>query len=182
MQPMRINFINSFYYGRRQLSVILNLLALFMLLMAFWQFYTVVQLRAAQAQLQSQLTEINAVRDNTAQTEKEVDIAAEVASYQPFFALVKEDSWRWTRLLTRLEEVLPAGVSLTSLAPDHQDQSIMLQGEARDLEHLSLFIDQLNSTDFGHILLLGQRAMQVTDMQGEKRPALGFSLRLEGGL
>ncbi len=182
MQPLGINFITKHYFSRRHLGLTLNLLGLALILFIFWQMSTIYQLHRTEGELNQQLLEIKNSVAATTSVKHVVDIKAELAAYQPFAALLKADSWRWTTFLTRVEATIPVGVSLQSLVPDAQGETLMLQGEAQDLSRLQLFIDQLNGADFGHVLLLGHRVSQVTDNQGNKRSALAFSLRLEGRL
>jgi type IV pilus assembly protein PilN len=107
------------------------------------------------------------------QLQKEIALANDI--------LVRE-SFQWTALLGRLEEVAVDGVSLRSIQPDVREGSLRITGQARGNAHLGRYLDKLiASPNFSEVFLLDQAVTKVRDSQGTDRSAVGFSLLLKGG-
>ena len=79
------------------------------------------------------------------------DVAGYTAArYEKVLAEIKQansildrDSFRWTALLGKLEEVVPGDVKILSIAPDHEKKTIQLSGMSRRLKDMKRFIDNL---------------------------------------
>ncbi len=98
-----------------------------------------------------------------------------------FNSVLAKDTFRWTDLLGRLENLVPEGIGLRSIQPDFRGRSIRISGLARNLDKLQDFLDRLLvSDDFAAVYLLNQaRIDQGRDQQGGGNE-LSFSLVLEG--
>jgi len=71
--------------------------------------------------------------------------------------ILVKDSFRWTALLDRLEEVVPAKVIIRGIQPDYKTSSLNLTGTARRVEDLKRFLDNLiESSTFSDAYLLQQ--------------------------
>lgn len=57
--------------------------------------------------------------------------------------IASADQFHWTALLGRLEELLPADVSIRSIQPDFTLHSVQLGCVARDLSAMTQFVDNL---------------------------------------
>ncbi|WP_305043671.1 PilN domain-containing protein [Geoalkalibacter sp.] len=92
-------------------------------------------------------------------------------------SILESDSFRWTQLLDRFEDVIPEGVSLRSILPDYKTRALNLTAVARGLEEMTACLDQLmRSEHFRHTYLLRQEKTTVTDFAGREREAVLFSL------
>jgi len=93
--------------------------------------------------------------------------------------ILRKDAFRWTDLLDKLEGVLPEGVALRSIQPEYRDGSLRINGLARNLDKLQVFLDNLLvSPAFGSAFLLHQERLDPQERLG--RDALNFSILLKG--
>ena len=71
--------------------------------------------------------------------------------------ILDQDSFRWTALLSQLEEVVPAKVAVSGIQPDYKERSLRLTGLARGVGDLQEFLDNLiDSPHFNQVYLLQQ--------------------------
>jgi len=76
--------------------------------------------------------------------------------------IIIADQFRWTKLLDRLEELLPDGVRIQTIQPDFKKKSVRLVAVARDVSGLTEFMDNLlGSTDFNQAFLSNQAETEV---------------------
>ncbi len=95
--------------------------------------------------------------------------------------LQQQDAFRWTELLDRMEELLPAGVSLQGFRPNYTKKTLSLSGRARSLEKMRLFLDRLlKDKGFEQVYLKNHSRITVKDYAGKERAAIAFSIQLEG--
>jgi len=96
--------------------------------------------------------------------------------------ILTTDSYRWTELLDRLEQVTGPGIRITSLTPNYRDNSLTLNGQARKLDDLRKFLETLNRSDgFTDNYLFQQQDLKV-ETSGRKLKLVGFSLVIRGVL
>jgi Tfp pilus assembly protein PilN len=109
------------------------------------------------------LTDHAAVREQVA-------MANEIAS---------ADQFRWTHLLSRFEELVPADVSLLSIRPDFKGRSVQLACVARDVPAMTAFIDNLlGSEDFNQTYLQNHAEVE-TQANGRSQVMINFSLQIQ---
>ncbi|MBN2793098.1 MAG: PilN domain-containing protein [Desulfuromonadales bacterium] len=110
--------------------------------------------------------------------------AAELAQQQQVYRqaelLLQRDAFRWTLLFDQIERLLPDGVSLRSCNPDYSKNTLLVTGVARSLPELQKLLDQFQAEPFHQVYLQNQGEVEVDDGRGGKRPALSFSLSVEG--
>ena len=95
--------------------------------------------------------------------------------------VLAKDSFRWTHLLSRMEELVPDGVGLRSIQPDFHNRSLKIGGLARNLDKLQRFLDNLLAAkDFSAVYLLNQARVQGTPQHPGLQDELQFSIVLEG--
>ncbi len=95
--------------------------------------------------------------------------------------LLALDAFRWTELLDRMENLLPKGVSLNSFRPDYKKKSLNLNGNARTLKDMRIFLDRLlKNENFEQVYLKSHSRIKVKDYADIDRDAISFSLQLEG--
>lgn len=96
-------------------------------------------------------------------------------------SVLERDAFRWTLLLGRLEQLLPDGVALRTLRPEHRERELSVTAVARGVEQMSDFLDRLMASEvLDDVYLLSQESHEVTDPSGVKRPAVRFDLRIKG--
>lgn len=61
--------------------------------------------------------------------------------------LIGADQFQWTRLLGRLETLLPADVSISTLQPNFETRSLQITAMASDVSAMTAFIDNLLKSD-----------------------------------
>lgn len=95
--------------------------------------------------------------------------------------LLVRDSFRWTELLGRLEEVVPDEASVQTITPDYKDRSLKLLGVTTDVASLREFLDNLmESSYFSDVYLLSQDTVAPAGEQGEGSTLTRYSIVLKG--
>jgi len=92
--------------------------------------------------------------------------------------ILEADQFRWTSLLTRLEELLPDDVKINSIQPDFQKRSLKLSASSRDIKGMTDFLDALlQSPDMNQVVL--QRHQEKATSNGLSRTtSIDFSLQV----
>jgi len=158
---LTLNLASRTFVNRRALFGIYTLLgsALGLLLVFNLVFFWRSQLHLRQ--VREHLTELEQVAGG-ATGEKGGGMTA--ASYEQMlerihFAneVLAQDSFRWTALLSHLEEVVPKKVAVSGIQPDYKERSLRIAGLARGIEDLREFLDNLNDSPyFKEVYLLQQ--------------------------
>ena len=75
--------------------------------------------------------------------------------------LIDADRFRWSALLGRLEELLPADVAIRTLKPNYRDRSLQIAAVARDTAALRELLDALlASAELNQVYLLNQSLLE----------------------
>jgi type IV pilus assembly protein PilN len=180
-----LNLASRRYINRRLLSrcyglaVLVLLLGLLALLGNSW-------LRVSEtSRYRRQLAELQKAAAREGTDKEKPPSAAELARVekQLTFArnILQQDRFRWTLLLSRLEELAIEGVRISTIQPDYQDGSLRLTALAWDDRKMRDFLDRLlTSEDFSNVFLLEQTRLEVKDANNRPRSALGFTVVLKG--
>ena len=92
-------------------------------------------------------------------------------------SILKKDAFRWTELLNHLETLVPEGVALRSILPDHKNRALNITAVARSLDEMTLLLDQFaQSETLRNVYLLRQEKAKITDLGGREREGVQFSL------
>lgn len=73
--------------------------------------------------------------------------------------LAEKRSFSWTRLLSDLEEAVPAQVSITSIKPNFDESIVVLEGVAEHLQDLDRFVQKLQHHRAFRQAVLGKHEM-----------------------
>lgn len=77
-------------------------------------------------------------------------------------SLIDKKSTNWLSLLDRLEEVVPAGVALTGIAPDPGSQQLNITGVARSFENVRALLENMEqSKNFSEVYLMSHGETKV---------------------
>ena len=106
-------------------------------------------------------------QENYAVLIKELSLAHEI---------VAADQFRWTALLSRFEELVPADVSIQSIQPDFKAHSLQLACVARDLSGMTQFLDKLLSSGDLNQVFLQRHGESEKEADGRKQLQVDFSL------
>lgn len=97
-----------------------------------------------------------------------------LANIQNANDILLRDSFRWTSFLDQMESVVPRQVRILRIDPSHKERSVKLSGQARSLESLKGFIDNIiESGNFPQVFLERQTSES-------KSAIINFAIRLEG--
>ena len=78
--------------------------------------------------------------------------------------ILGRDSFRWTKLLDQLEQLVSGNVRIQSISPDHEKNSVKLTGMTKKLSDLKQLLDNLiKSGLYDDVLLLEQAAVKTGD-------------------
>lgn len=95
--------------------------------------------------------------------------------------ILVKDSFRWTALLDRLEEVVPDKVIIRGIQPDYKSASLNLSGGARKVGDLRRFLDNLiQSSHFSDVYLLQQSRDSGKGKNGRGQGEIGFTIVVRG--
>lgn len=140
------------------------------------------------------LAQVRQIREHLAELKRETAGATQAegstftpAAYEQLLAEIRfaneilvQDSFRWTVLLDRLEEVVPQNVAISSIEPDYKGNSLNLTGLARGVEDLQQFLDKLIASKyFSDVYLLQQSRLKEAG-QSEAAGAISFSIVVGG--
>ena len=90
--------------------------------------------------------------------------------------IVAADQFRWTTLLSRFEQLLPADVSIRTIQPNFNEHSVQLACIARDVSAMTRFVDNLlTSKDLSKAYLQRHGEVELEEA-GRKQLQVGFSL------
>lgn len=90
--------------------------------------------------------------------------------------IVAADQFRWTALLSRFEELVPADVSIRTIRPDFKERSVQLTGIARDVSAMTRFVDNLLTSEHLSHAYLQRHAEVELKRGGRSQFHVGFSL------
>jgi len=178
---LSLNLASRSYVNQRALKQLYLLLCLLLLLLLAFQVKSCLVSR----------DEINAVQNSLHELRQQLhgelpeslpaeQIQAQQQRYLYAGKLLQRDAFRWTALFTRMENLLPDGVSIRSFTPDYQERELVLIGVARDLADLRKLLDKLHADSFQQVFLQSQNRIEVSDGADGKKPAISFSIKLEG--
>ncbi|UWZ81176.1 PilN domain-containing protein [Geoalkalibacter halelectricus] len=180
---LNLNLADRIYVHRRALFAAYVAMATILLVMLVVSLVLFARARGEIADLEQRLGELRervAVHDDSDVGDLSPAAQRQLLSDIAFAnAILERDNFRWTQLLDRLEELVPEGVSIRSILPDHRTGSLNLTVVARGLSEMTAFLDQLMASEhLGGVYLLRQEKTTVTDFAGREREALQFSLTL----
>ena len=88
--------------------------------------------------------------------------------------ILLRDSFRWSSFLDQMETIVPRQVRVLKIDPSYKERSVNLAGQAKNLNSLKTFIDNIiQSGNYSHVFLERQASES-------KSMTISFSIRLEG--
>lgn len=130
---LRTNLSTRPFYNERRVHLAAGIVALIVVAFTAWNVTRLVTLSARRGELrtQSQADEASAadLRARAAALERSVDtpaLMAVAASAREANAVISRRAFSWTTFFNRLEETLPAGVMLQSVAPQIEDGDVIV--------------------------------------------------------
>ncbi|PLX89223.1 MAG: hypothetical protein C0618_01550 [Desulfuromonas sp.] len=182
---LNLNFAGRSYVNMRLIGQAYWLSAALLVVLLLWG---VIQLLSTHTMIAEQDTKLAALQKDREEllgiesialdTEKLEAVRADVVRSQ---VLIDQDSFHWTALFDRMENLLPDGVSLRGFRPNYKERSLDITGVAKDLNSLQTFLDQLLTDDTIETAFLQQQAeTKVQDIKGTEYIALTFSVKLRG--
>ena len=178
---LSINLASRRYFNQRKLKLVLSSIIVCLLLILAIQVNTYLQNRQLALQYQSHIDSLQEqMRGKLPKRLTPDELAVQRQEYKQAESLLQKNSFRWTDLFSRMETLLPDGVSLRSFNPDYNKNSLLIYGVARNLKKLQNLLDNLHNSQFKQVYLKNQGEVDVDDGRGGKRVALSFSIALEG--
>ena len=173
----RINLASRVYLDRRSarrwLLLLSGLLALVLTSSLLYAYRNIEQLQVVDSRLAEIDSRLVAQRGQTASAYTPASFARVMGEVEAANQLIAADQFRWTALLGRLEELLPADVAILSLQPNYRDRSLQITAVARDTAALTALLDALlASPDMQQAFLLNQ----ATSAQSDSEPVVQFSI------
>lgn len=180
-----LNFASRRYVNRKAVTKGYWLAAIVLICLLIWFVSHCLLTQQQIAQSESQLItlaqdekEILGIKSVSLDSQQIADLRSEFARNQQ---LLNQDSFRWTALFDRIEELLPKGVSIRGFKPNYEKRTLALEGVAKDLGRLQTLLDRLLESDSISNAYLSRHAeKKVKDKKGNEYLALSFSIDLEG--
>jgi type IV pilus assembly protein PilN len=178
---LTLNLASRSYLNRRALYFVYLVLAALLLLLLGAGMYSYLRSHQRVGQLNARLAELEGAHKAGEESVKAVLTGPEqeslVADIKFANEILNMDGFRWTRLLDRLEAVLPEQVGIQAINPEYKEGSFSLTGHARDVEDLRNLLDNMSaSPDFSDVYLLQQSREETP----EGETLLSFSLVVKG--
>ena len=176
-----INFASRRYVNERAIFWVGAVGSFLLLVFVLFQVAACLQLTRA---VENKSLEIKALAQEVADGENVQISKEEVVAQKKALAvahqLLRKDAFRWTALFDQLERLLPEKVSIRSLSPDYQTNSLKLTGVASELKDLQTFLDHLHLEPFAQVFLKSQEFSEAEDVDGTRQRVLLFSIDVEG--
>ena len=176
---IKLNLASKLYLNRQRVRFWLLLTCAFMLLLlvlnCFYGYQNWRQLRLLESHFQELGGQVSGVQgDSSGYTpDKYAEVKSEVALENE---IVAADQFRWTTLLSRFEELLPADVSIRTIQPNFKERSVQLSCLARDVSAMTRFVDSLLTSDDLNQAYLQRHGDVDSNVNGSKQVQVGFSL------
>jgi hypothetical protein len=179
---LTLNLANRSYVHKRSLYLFYAVVLAGMILCSAMQGSFLLRLHQQQKQVEGRL---EGLRQTKPDRQPFVDHGPKALQLRQEVALANDilarNSFRWTVMLDRLEEVVQDGITIRSLQPDYREGSLRLFAAARGLPQLSTLLERLLASGFySDVYLLEQTSTKVKDGSGVERPAINFSVMLKG--
>lgn len=179
---LQLNLASRAYVNRRGLYGSYALLGGVLIVLLAFNVSYLLRLRAHGSTLKIQLKELEGKSESRGDVDQEVNPAdLEKRRQEVAFAngILIRDSFRWTALLDKLEDVAVDGVGIRSLQPNFKENSLGLTAVARGVSEMQEYLDQLmTSPAFSEVYLLRQSSNKGTG--DNVRQEISFSVDLKG--
>ena len=153
------NLATRRYVNLRQLNLLLILAGALLGALALFKVVEVARNAAELSRIES-LIQGTGRADGSARV-SEAQLKAQQARVSFANQVIERKSVNWLNLLDRLEEVVPAGVALTQIAPGTQ-QTLKITGAARGFDNLRTLMENMeHSKNFSEVYLLSQNDTKV---------------------
>jgi len=176
---IKLNLASKPYLNRQRVRFWLLLTcaftALLLSLNCFYGYQSWRQLRLLESHFQELGGKVSDVQGDLSDytPEKYAEVKSEVALENE---IVAADQFRWTTLLSRFEELLPADVSIRTIQPNFKEHSVQLACIARDVSAMTRFVDSLLTSEDLNQAYLQSHGEVESDLNGLKLVQVGFSL------
>lgn len=93
--------------------------------------------------------------------------------------IVAADQFRWTALLDRFEELLPADVKINSIQPNFSQKSVQLSCFSKDVTAMTEFMDNLLASEDMNKAFLKSHGEVESQQNGLRQTQVSFALVIE---
>lgn len=180
---LKTNLSTRPFYNERRVHLAAAVVALIVVAFTAWNVTRLVTLSARRTELRTQISQDEqtaaALRARADEQERSVDttaLRAVAASAREANAVIDRRTFSWTTFFNRLEETLPAGVVLSSVAPQVEGGQVVVRMVviARRAEDLDDFMEKLEGSGaFRNVLTLndaiGEDGLHRATVQGSYR-------------
>jgi len=168
----RLNLASRTYLDRRStrrwLLLIIGLLGVLLAVNLLYSWRNLQQMRQVNSRLMEIEGKVAAQRSSTATTYTPEEFNRVMAEVSSANKMIDADQFRWSKLLGRLEELLPDKVAIRSLKPNYKDRSLQVAAVARDTAAMTELLDTLlTSADMSQVYLLNQTLADQPDGETE---------------
>ncbi|MEZ4598977.1 MAG: hypothetical protein R2940_04225 [Syntrophotaleaceae bacterium] len=173
-------YINRRLLYRFYLAVILVLSVLLIIL-----FFNGLRLAGYASQFREHLENLQHQGSGNGEAGKEPPSAAELIRLRTELdfarTVLRQDNFRWTSLLNRLEDIAVEGIRVQTIEPDYRSGALTLSALARDHQIFQDFLNNLlTAGQFTDVYLLEQDRIQIRDADNQTRTAVSFRVELKG--
>ena len=155
----QLNLASRIYLDRRTvrrwLLLVGGLLALLLAVNLLYSWRNLQQMQLVDGRLAEIEGKLAARRGSTATTYTPESFQRVMGEIGAANRIIEADQFRWSRLLGRLEQLLPDDVAIRTLKPDYRNRSLQITAVARDTTAMNELLDALlASKEMSQVYLL----------------------------
>jgi type IV pilus assembly protein PilN len=159
-----INLATRVYVDHRLISQVCFAVIAVLLLVLSWNTFIAVSNLGELHRLKSDIATYEGRLNSRPKDVPEREYTRLLAEIGFFNGLIERKSFNWLELLDQMENTLPEGVALVSLAPDTKTGEVRIEGRAHSFANLRTYLEKLDgSKAFTMVLLLSHRDVAVND-------------------
>ena len=159
-----INLATRVYVDQRLVSRVCFAVIFLLLIVLSWNTFVVFSNLGELGRLKSDIAIYEGRLNSMPRDVPEREYTRQLAEIGFFNAVIERKSFNWLGLLEQVENTLPEGVALASLAPDMQTGEVKIDGRARSFENLRAYLEKLDaSRAFTKVLLLSNRDVALSE-------------------
>ena len=159
-----INLATRVYVDQRLVSQVCFAVIALLLLVLSWNTFVAFSNLGELHRLESDIATYEGRLNSRPKDVPEREYTRMLAEIGFFNGVIERKSYNWLGLLDQMENTLPEGVALVSLAPDTKTGMVKIDGRAHSFANLRAYLEKLDeSRAFTEVLLLSNQDVSVSD-------------------
>jgi type IV pilus assembly protein PilN len=159
-----INLATRVYVDQRLVSQVCFAVIALLLLVLSWNTFVACSNLGELRRLKSDIATYEGRLNSRPRDVPEREYTRLLAEIDFFNGVIERKSFNWLGLLEQMENTLPDGVALVSLAPDTKNGEVKIDGRAHSFANLRTYLEKLDESKvFTEVLLLSHHDVVLSD-------------------